>query len=258
MAAAMPRITLGWFSFFALLFGLIVTTDLLLADPVTPSGSMTEPLRLIERAQQKFAEVQDYTCDFIKRERVGNALQEPQFVRMKVRHKPFSVHLRWELPKSLAGQEACYVAGRNSGRMRVKPNKGLVSLVGWMSLTTSDPRALRDSRHEITEAGLGHLLDQFSCSYEEEARLNCTTVHLATYEYAGRRCRRVETTHPNGTGRFLFHRSVLYFDLETGLPLRVENYDWPHSEAAEGELMECYSYLNLRANVGLTDDAFNY
>src|SRR5262245_24378964 len=151
--------------------------------PADDPSPMDEPIRLLERARKAFAHVKDYTCDFVKRERIRGELQPDQFMRMKVRTKPFSVHLKWELPKSMAGQGACYVEGRNGGRMRVRPNRGLVSLVGWVSLATDDPRALRDSRHEIREAGLGNLLEQFGPGWEEERRLNRTTVVLGTYEY---------------------------------------------------------------------------
>src|SRR5262245_32115604 len=220
--------------------------------------AMDEPLRLLERARKGFEQVKDYTCDFIKRERIRGEMQPDQFMRMKVRTKPFYVHLRWELPRAMAGQEACYVEGRNGGRIRVKPNRGLVSLVGGVSLALNDPRVMRDSRHQIDEAGIGNLLEQFGRGWPEERRLNRTKVNVATYEYAGRRCRGVETVHPPGDTLFLFHRTVLYFDVETGVPLRVENYDRPRTAEERGELLEVYSYLNLRTNVGLGDDAFNF
>jgi hypothetical protein len=70
----------------------------------------------------------------------------------------------------------------------------------------------------------------------------------------------VETIHPtNGGGQFYAYRSVVYFDKETHLPIRVETYDWPRAGGpAYGELVESYSYLQLRFNVGLGDAAFNY
>jgi hypothetical protein len=126
-----------------------------------------------------------------------------------------------------------------------------------VSLALDDPRVMRDSRHRISEAGLGNLLEQFGRGWPQERRMNRTTVHLATYEYAGRRCRGVDTVHPPGDGQFRFSRSVLYFDVESGLPLRVENYAHPRTTAErEGELLEVYSYLNVRTNVGLGDEAF--
>ena len=40
------------------------------------------------------------------------------------------------------------------------------------------------------------------------------------------------------------------------MPVRVEVYDWPTANGnPKGELLECYSYINLRFNLGLTDAA---
>jgi hypothetical protein len=39
--------------------------------------------------------------------------------------------------------------------------------------------------------------------------------------------------------------------------VRAEVYDWPAKKGnPNGELLECYSYVNLKFNVGLTDAAF--
>jgi hypothetical protein len=49
----------------------------------------------------------------------------------------------------------------------------------------------------------------------------------------------------------------VYVDKDLRLPVRVEVYDWPARNGdPRGELLECYSYINLRFNVGLTDAAF--
>jgi hypothetical protein len=58
---------------------------------------------------------------------------------------------------------------------------------------------------------------------------------------------------------FLFYRSVVYFDRENSLPIRVENYDWPRKPSdTAGELVECYSYADLKLNIHLKDDVFNH
>ena len=44
---------------------------------------------------------------------------------------------------------------------------------------------------------------------------------------------------------------------ESKLPIRLENYDWPVQGGTEGgELLETFSYVNLRFNVGLKDADF--
>src|SRR5207302_2892672 len=98
-----------------------------------------QPLQLVAEAARTYARVSDYTCLFIKREQVRGQLQADQMMAMKVRTQPFSIYLRWLGPKPLAGQEACYVAGRNNGMMRVHPT-GVRGAFGFLSLDPQDPR----------------------------------------------------------------------------------------------------------------------
>ena len=223
------------------------------------ASPMDTPLRLIHEAQQAYRNVQDYTCLLVKRERSNGRLPPDNVMEMKVRTQPFSVYLRWLQPRSEAGQEVCYVAGRNDGKMRVRA-KGLLGTVGFVSLDPNDPRARQTSRRSITEAGIGNMIERFARSWENERRLNLTTeVHVADYEYNRRRCTRLEILHPNnGNGHFLYYRDVIYFDKETHLPIRLEFYDWPRLAGDVGQLVEEYSFANMRLNVGLGDNVFNH
>ena len=220
---------------------------------------MEEPLRLLAEARKAYQDVRDYSCTMIKKERIRGQLQPENVVSMKVRTEPFSVYLRWQQPKTMAGQEACYVAGKNDGKMRVHAT-GLLGVAGWVTVDPNDERAKKTSNHAITEAGIGNLLARFTRSWEKEKDLNLTRVRIGEYDYNKRRCIRVETIHPNNRGnQFVSYRSVLYFDKQTHLPIRVETYDWPSNEGSgDGELREVYSYINMKLNIGLGDDAFNY
>jgi hypothetical protein len=225
--------------------------------PAAAAGSLDVPLQLIAEARRSYQGVNDYTCLFIKRERLRGQLQPENLIDMKVRTQPFSVYLRWLRPASSAGQEVCYVAGRNNGAMRVH-STGLLGTVGFVSMDPRDPRALETSRHTITEAGIGNLIDRYGQAWELENRLNRTQVRIQEYEYNHRRCTRVETVHANNANQQIpFYRSVVYFDKENHLPIRVENYDWPRPAFdPAGGLVESYSYVNLRLNSGLTDAVF--
>ena len=219
---------------------------------------LDEPLRLLTQARKAYAEIEDYTCTLIKRERLeGQTTPTESVLVMAVRSNPFSVSLRWQEPRELIGQEVCYVEGKNNGRMRVR-SAGALGALGFVSIDPNDARARKTSRHCITEAGLGNLIERYAQGWEEERRLNQTTVQVATYEFNKRRCVRVETIHPpKDDGRFAYYRNVVYFDKETHLPVRVECYDWPHYDGDKGEAIEVYSYVNLRTNVGLGDVHFN-
>jgi hypothetical protein len=227
--------------------------------PSPATSPMDAPLRVLAEARESYRGVRDYACVFIKKERLRGQLQPDNLIAMKVRTQPFSIYLHWHGPKQFAGQEVCYVTGRNNGMMRVH-STGLVGAVGFVTLDPRDPRAMENSRHSITEAGIGNLLDRFSRGWEMERQLNRTQVRVADYEYNKRRCVRVETTHPdNAAGRLNYYRSIVYFDKEIRLPIRVENYDWPRPGGdPNGDLLESYSYVDLRLNVGLSEETFNH
>jgi hypothetical protein len=218
---------------------------------------MDEPLRLLAAASKAYNNVSDYTCTMIKRERIGGDLQPANVIAMMVRADPFSVYLRWQEPKDLVGQEACYVAGKNDGKMRVKAT-GTLGLLGFVSLDPNDPRTQATSRHSITEAGIGNLLERFRKGWEQEKQWGQTQVKVAEYDYNKRRCVRVETIHPQDSERYVYYRNVVYFDKETRLPVRTECYDWPKNAGEKGELVEVYSYVNVKLNVGLEDDVFDH
>jgi hypothetical protein len=219
---------------------------------------MEQPLRLIGEARQAFQTVQDYSCVMVKRERIDGKLHPDSIIVVKVRNQPFSVYMRWQEPRSLAGQEVCYVAGRNEGKMRVHP-PGLLGAVGFVSLDPTDPRAQQTSRHSITEAGIGNLIDRLTRRWEAERGPNYPQVRVAEYQYNKRRCTRVEMIHAAGPRDPEVHyRGVVYFDQETHLPIRVECYDWPKRPGDPGELIEVYSYINLRLNARLGAEVFNH
>ncbi|HBI42535.1 MAG TPA: hypothetical protein DDY78_06710 [Planctomycetales bacterium] len=222
------------------------------------ASAMDEPLRLITEAQAHFEKVTDYTCTLVKKERINGQLTPDHVVAMSVHNEPFSVNLRWIEPKNMVGQEACYVTGRNDGKMRAK-SAGFLGAIGFMSIDPTDPRALKTSKHAITEAGIGNMIQCFADNWEIERQLNLTQVHIGEYQYNKRRCIGVETIHPtNPDNQFHTYRTILYFDKNNGLPIRMECYDWPHRQGEAGELTEVVSFANLRLNVGVDEAMFKH
>jgi hypothetical protein len=232
--------------------------------PVQPvnakPGPLDAPLAMLREGQRTFATVKDYTFTLQSRENIRGVLQaEDNVMICKMRTQPFSVYMRWLAPRADAGQEVCFVAGRNNNMMRVHSKKlGKGALLGFHSLDTNDPRVREHSRHSILEAGLGTLIDHTIKHWEYENSLGKTQVKTAEYTCNNRRCLRVETTRPERIKGFYSYRSVLYIDVETKLPIRTESYDWPRQGGpADGELLELFSYIDLRLNVGLPDATFN-
>ncbi len=227
--------------------------------PAPPAASLDQALALLAEAQRQFQTVQDYSCTVVKRERVRGEMMPENVMTMLARNRPFSVYFRWQAPRSMAGQEVCYVAGANRGQMRVHP-VGLAGIVGFVSLDPQDPRALKENRHPVTSAGLGNLLDSCARQWELERRWNRTIVRIEEVEFRGRPCTRIETIHPDRTaGSFYAYRCLLCLDRTTRLPVHNAAYDWPRPGGdAGGNLLESYDYLDLRCNVGLPDETFQH
>ena len=70
-------------------------------------------------------------------------------------------------------------------------------------------------------------------------------------------CTMIESVHPRKRPDFMFHMVKLYIDHEHGLPIRFEAYDWPKHPGAAPELVEEYTYMNLRTNAGLRESDFD-
>lgn len=230
-----------------------------LTAPAGAETTLDKALALLADSRRHFQGVTDYVCTLGKQERVGGKLLPENVMTLRVRNRPFSVHLRWQQPKSVEGQEVCYVAGRNGGMMRVHP-VGIAGILGFISLSPEDPRAMKESRHPITRAGLGYLLDSVARQWELEKRWNKTVVRIVDCELNHRPCTWIETTHPDrAAGSFYGYRCVLCIDKETHLPVHSAAYDWPRPGSdANGDLLESYTYWDFRANVGLSDETFDH
>jgi len=223
------------------------------------NGPLDPALHYLYDARQAYQNVRDYTCLFIKRERVKGVLQPENVTTMKVHTNPFSVYMRWQAPRNLEGQEVCYVAGKNNGMMRVH-STGLLGIAGWVSIDPNDPRALENSRHTILEAGIGNLIDKYIQRWEQQRPAGKTQVKIAEYEFAKRRCIRIEAVCPDSKpGDCYSYRGIVYIDKELKLPIRSEAYDWPRQGGTPGgDLLEVFSYVDLKVNVGLGLNDFNY
>jgi hypothetical protein len=228
-------------------------------QPIHQEPPLEQPLRMIAEARQFNSRVKDYQGILISQEFVNGKLMPEEIMQLSFRREPFSVYMKWLGPKDMAGQEVCYVQGKYQNQMRVLAASGWGRGFGWISIATNDPRVKQHSRHQITETGIMNLIDRCDKGWQEERTMNKTKVQIAEYEYNQRRCTRVETIHTDRDARFYCYRSVVYFDKETKLPIRMECYDWPRvGGRPEGELLECFSYINLQFNVNLPDSVFNH
>jgi hypothetical protein len=224
------------------------------AQPAT--APLDSAISFMYEAKRNYTAVKDYTCTLMTRENIRGELKEESIIQMKFRPQPYSVYMRWLSPSSQRGQEVAYIHGKNGNKMRVQ-SKGILKIAGFVSIDVNDPRVMEHSRHTIVEAGIGHLIETTIKTWTEEKRIGRTDCKIAEYDYNNRRCYRIENTRAERRPEYYCHRSVIYLDKESKLPIRNECYDWPRPGGPpQGELMEMYSFVDLRFNVGLSDRDF--
>jgi outer membrane lipoprotein-sorting protein len=225
-------------------------TDHVEADPIARAR------KVVADCKVKYQSVEDYTCTFFKRERIDGKVYSPHIMTVKARTKPSSLYFKFIQPN--AGREAIFVHGRNNNKI-VAHDVGLARVVaGTMHLDPKGDMAMEENRHPVTEAGLGAMIDTVKQRWDSELHPGESVVTFHPHAKVGDRpCLMVETTHPRPGTEFLFHKVKFYVDKELGLPIRFEAYDWPKSPGAEPELMEEYTYMNLKINVGLKERDFD-
>jgi len=170
---------------------------------------------------------------------------------------PFSVYMRWLAPQNDKDQEVAFVQGKNNNRMRVKSKK--TGILGFISIDVTDPRVLQNSRHTILEAGIGNMIDTTIKTWEIERSLGKAKVMPPVQaSYNKRDCVKLEMVRMEKHGQAYCFRTVIYLEKVSKMPIRLENYDWPHpGGAADGELLEQFSYVNIEFNKGLKEAEFN-
>lgn len=209
-----------------------------------------ELLRLLDQAERRYAEVEDYAAIFLRRELIGEVLRPQETILLKFQ-RPFKVYLKW-LQGPGKGREGLYVAGAHKDRFLVHEGRGFRSLV-TAALDPSHPRVLEESRHPITDTGIGRLLEIIGENARRADRNGVLRlVDRGPGTVADRRVYQVEGILPRDPGAgYYCYRVLVSFDQENDLPIRVVVYDW------NDRIVEEYEYTQLRLNAGLTDQDFD-
>lgn len=241
----------GFFGFGSATFG----NDVRLASTAKGGAHPLNPaIGMARESLDALKKVKDYTANFYKDELVGSTrvIQEMQ---VKIRETPFSAYLRFV--KDLDGREVIYVDGKNEGKALIH-GSGIEKLVGTLKLAPNHKKVMEENRYPLTMLGLNNMMKSLVSQWEGELTLTGMEVKLfpnATIENVA--CKVYQSTHAKKQAGAKFHITRLYIDKATSLPVRVEQLDFPAQAGAEPVIVEQYTYLNLKTNVGLTDADFD-
>jgi hypothetical protein len=208
-------------------------------------------IRVLKECQEHIDQnIRDYSCTFVKRERVDGELGEYQHIFMKVAHGSFSVYMRFLQP--FAGREALYVAGQNDNKLVVL-EAGFKRVLGKLSLDPEGAVAMRGQKHPITRVGIRNLTAELIKLWEAETQYaECEVTVNADTKVEGRPATLVQVMHPVPRQTFRGHVQRLFLDNELRIPIHYDVYLWPAQEGAEPPLDESYTYKNLKINNGFT------
>ncbi len=220
-------------------------------------GSENHPLmpalRRAYASVESLRAIRDYTCTLIKRERVNGELLPAEYMDVKLRHEPFSVHIYFRSPTEKRGREAIFEPSQNRGRI-----VGYVPNIGTVTLDPNSRRAMEDNRYPISEVGVLNLtrrLVEVGLSELNYGECKVTMFENAKINERPATCMQFE--HPTPRREFRYHLARVYIDNELNVPLRYEAYTWPSEPGGKPVLVEEYTYLNMKLNVGLTDRDFS-
>jgi hypothetical protein len=200
--------------------------------------------------------IRDYSCTFVKQERIDGELGEQQHIFMKISHEPFSVYMSFLKPHQ--GREVLWVAGQNDGEMVVLEAGWKRKVLGKMNLDPQGTVAMSGQKYPITRVGIRNLTASLIRQFEEDTKYGESDVTTKEdTKISGRPATMVQVVHPVPRKNFRAHVARLFFDNELGIPIHYDAYLWPDQPGGRPPLDESFTYTNLKINNGFTARDFD-
>ena len=238
---------------------------------VAPSHPLAATIQFAEARQSFIREnVRTYSCQLIKRERIGGRLQAYQYADVQVHcgnqgsgesASPMSVLMRFQDPAKLKGRLVLFTEGENDGQACVRMGgTGLFKNVE-LKVDPHGEAARRESRYPITDIGFDRIMQRLIDLAQDDLRadpkaLNTVVTYFQNAKLKDRSCTHIQVVHPQHREGFSFHKASLYVDDELKVPVRLVVFDWPEEKGGKPRLIEEYNYMNLKLNVDLEKNLF--
>ncbi len=170
---------------------------------------------------------------------------------------PFSVYLVFLKPTAIKGREVLYVENQNEGKLFAHEG-GMKRMLGTHKLEPTSWLAMKGQRYPLTDIGIENLLIKLVERGERDKRNgDCLVSFNPGAKVSGRECTVIQVVHPQPAPHYDFHKAQIFIDTELSIPVRYAAYGWPKSANGDSEVIEEYTYQDLKINVGLTDEDFS-
>ena len=171
---------------------------------------------------------------------------------------PMRVYLNFKSPEKIKGREVIWAADLNDGKMAVH-EVGLLLSLKTLWLDPEGVLAMQGQRYPISEIGLVRLTEKLIERGEKDRDNPHITVKRMpdeSYEGVETELIQVHRAKPSGTEED-FSLAEIIFDPGRQLILSYRSFGWPEQAGGEPPLLESYTYLDVKTNVGLTEKDFD-
>jgi hypothetical protein len=238
-------------------------------DPAQAAHPLDPAITIAREGLQHIRDnVRDYSCTMVKQERINGVVNEPEYIFTEIRNRqvqngrivvPFSVYMYFLKPEKVKGREVIYVEGQNNGKMVAHEGSGLKAAFGAVWLAPDGMMAMQGQLYPITDAGIENLVIKLIERAQRDRQMGPVDVQfLRNAKINGRSCTVLQVMHHEQRPEYDFYVARIFIDDELNVPVRYAAYSWPERPGAKPEVIESYTYLNMKINVGLTDDDFNH
>ena len=230
--------------------------------------AMKQKLAVLDDGFRFLQEKADYEAKFHRQERIGGDMQTAENIKIKVRHQPFSVYMKWlDVDK---GREVLYVATKNDGKMLFHYGGWKARFLPILKLDPHGTLAKSGSRHPITEAGILELVKRLIKDRRKDIECGVGYECFVTEQSIHDRdcvCFDIKYDHSmNDTPSEVYRRSISFFDKEYSIPVEIKNFTWLGEDSNDGmvetemdalTLIEHYSFTDIAWDAGFTDEDFS-
>lgn len=223
-----------------------------------------DPWALASLGRQFYEEeIDDYTCVFLKQERIDGGLRDVEEIEVRYREEPTTVYMIWkrnadQAKRVLFIDTPQFVNGKGEKVARVEPAGALIRLIiSDILMPIHGERARQTSRRFIDQFGLRSTFDLFDRYNELGAKHGVLDLRFAGEgEIDGRPTYVIERHLPydGPDGIWPDAKMVMHLDQKWLLPTAVYSY----ADSAGQVLLGSYVTTKLRLNPGLSDEAFEF
>jgi outer membrane lipoprotein-sorting protein len=226
-------------------------------DPLNPAygfpgyssdGIFIHPDKMKAALERSWAAVKDYTCLLNKRERIRGEMQPRHTLALKFR-KPGDIYAKWQKGPH-EGRELLYRLGKDEKLLARE--SGVLGLTS-VRLALDSSLVRRDTNHPLTDLDIGVALKTIYANLTPALPRNEVRLKFGGLQnIGGRYAYAVESWFQNVKARgYYAAHAYMCHDLQTGLPIKIVNWD------ERDQMFEEFEWTRLQFNVGLTDRDFD-